>query len=54
MFVNIALLEQFQLKVKQQLEFRDVFARSYKELKETPKSICKHKIELSQPYFERV
>jgi hypothetical protein len=48
MFVNIALLEQFQLKVKQQLmEFRDVFAQSYKELKSTPKSICKHKIELS-------
>jgi hypothetical protein len=48
MFVNIALLEQFQLKVKQQLmEFKDVFSRSYKELKGIPKSICKHKIELT-------
>jgi hypothetical protein len=48
MFVNIALLEQFQLKVKQQLmEFKNVFAWSCKKLKGIPRSICKHKIELT-------
>jgi hypothetical protein len=47
MLVNVALLEQFQAKVKQLLtKFKDVFAWSYKELKGIPRSICKHKIEL--------
>jgi hypothetical protein len=47
MFVNIALLKQFQLKVKRQLiEFKDIFAWSGKKLIGIPKSICKHKIEL--------
>ncbi len=47
MFIIIALYEQFQVKVKQLLiEFKDVFAWSYKELKGIPRLICKHKIEL--------
>jgi hypothetical protein len=28
------------------MEYRDVFAWSYKELKEIPRKVCKHKIEL--------
>lgn len=47
MFIIVALSEQFQLKVKQLLiEFKDVFAWSYKELKGIPRLIYKHKIEL--------
>jgi hypothetical protein len=46
--VNVTLPKQFQEKVKQLLKkFKDVFAWSYKKLKGIPRSICKHKIELT-------
>jgi hypothetical protein len=46
--VSAALCEQFQIEVKQLLiEFKDVFAWNYKELKGIPRLICEHKIELT-------
>jgi hypothetical protein len=46
--ISVALLKQFELKVKQLLtKFKDVFAWSYKELKGIPRSNYKHKIELT-------
>ncbi len=46
--INVAWPEQFHAKVKQLLiEFKDVFAWSYQELKRIPRSICRHKIELT-------
>jgi hypothetical protein len=58
--VSVALIKQFQAKVKQLLiKFKGVFAWSYKELKGFPRSICEHKIKLiidacpmkQQPYW---
>jgi len=45
--INAILPSVFQTQIKNVLmEYRDVFAWSYKELKGIPRKICEHKIEL--------
>jgi len=45
--VNAILHTAFQLQVKNMLiDYKDVFAWNYKELKGIPRKICEHKIQL--------
>jgi hypothetical protein len=45
--INAILLSVFQAHIKKVLmEYKDVFAWSYKELKGIPREVCEHKIEL--------
>jgi hypothetical protein len=56
-FINANLLISFQAQIKGLLvNYYNVFARSYKDLKGIPSEICEHKIELmsnAQPNKQR-
>jgi hypothetical protein len=55
--VNVILPTTFQLQMKNLfINYKDVFAWSYKELKGIPREICEHKIQLmanAQPIMHR-
>ncbi len=55
--INAILPTSFQAQIKQLLlNYHDVFAWSYKDLKRIPREICEHKIELvanAQPIKQR-
>jgi hypothetical protein len=45
--IGAILLTTFQIQIKEPLlNYKNVFAWDYKELKGIPKEICEHKIEL--------
>jgi hypothetical protein len=46
-FINVIFATSFQAQIKKLLvNYQDVFAWSYKDLKGIPKVICEHKIAL--------
>jgi hypothetical protein len=45
--INVILPISFKARIKELLvNYRDVFVQNYKNLKEIPREICEHKIEL--------
>jgi hypothetical protein len=45
--INAILPSVFQTQIKEMLmEYKDVFAWSYRELKGIPREVCEHRIEL--------